>query len=128
MKDLESEDVQEFVNMLMGGDLPDGWELSHQPKLSLEEAFGVVYYLQEEMHLIPERFELCCVCDRIYDTDCQGHTIDATDNIDEWHCELGLGEQDLTDHDGQRFCSEECEIKFWRDKERSASGKSEQAE
>ncbi|MFW6030504.1 MAG: hypothetical protein ACOCRO_09680 [Halanaerobiales bacterium] len=38
-----------------------------------DEAFEVIYYLQEVLHIIPDKFEMCSECGSIYDTDCGGY-------------------------------------------------------
>lgn len=38
-----------------------------------EESFEIIYYLQETMHIIPDKFEMCSECESICDTDCGGY-------------------------------------------------------
>jgi len=60
------EQVEQFISMLTGGEL-ENLILVEQPKLSKRAAFCVVYYLQEEMRIIPDTFEMCMDCEDIFD-------------------------------------------------------------
>lgn len=91
MKALSLESVQEFMQMLTGGDLPDGMTMNYQPKLSVQSAFSVVWYLQEHLRIIPDNFELCAVCGELYDAHCDGHTLEEDGvNVCSMECEYDL--------------------------------------
>lgn len=42
------------------------------PKLTPEQAFSVIYYLQEELKVIPDVYEKCDECHEIFNTDSEG--------------------------------------------------------
>ncbi len=50
----------------------EGLVLFHQPSLSSEQAFSIIYYLQEELHLMPNHYDLCRVCHHLYDSQVGG--------------------------------------------------------
>ena len=76
MNDLSTADVQEIMDRLMGGDLPEHIRLVSQPNLAASQAFGVIYFLQEHTQIIPDNFEKCEVCDCIFDVDDEGFNDD----------------------------------------------------
>lgn len=41
-------------------------------KLTPDQAFAVVYYLQEKLMVLPDHFEKCDYCDALYDTESEG--------------------------------------------------------
>lgn len=60
---------------LMGIELPDGVHCK-MPKLSANKAFSVIWFLQEEMHCLPDTIEQCKVCKELFDTDSSGVCLD----------------------------------------------------
>ena len=84
----ELEIVEEFHAFLMGL-LPEGVVVPKKPKMSVRRAFSVIWFLQAVSRLVPDHFELCDQCKRIYDSDDDG----------------GYDEQR-----GKSFCSESCEV------------------
>lgn len=69
------EDVKTFYNWLQGEPL-ENFVLSYQPKLSPEEAFSIIYVLQEGLGIIPDTIEMCKECNQLYDSNSEGRTID----------------------------------------------------
>lgn len=66
------EKTQELYEFLKGG-IPEGFTLkTWKPKLSEDEAFTIIYVLQEKFHLIPDHFENCARCKEIFDMECEG--------------------------------------------------------
>jgi hypothetical protein len=61
------EQVEDLVTMLTGGDT-GGVHLAHQPALTREQAFSVLYYLQEVLFLVPNHYEMCAKCKLLYDS------------------------------------------------------------
>ena len=67
------------------------------PKLSDTKAFNILYYAQEFLGAIPDKFEKCSRCGKIFDTESTGDHIteeDIEDNkefkkcdLDCWYCE-----------------------------------------
>lgn len=62
--------------------------LQEELKLPKKRAFSVIWYLQEQLPLLPDHIEQCSVCGELYDSYAQGH-----------HSELT----------GKFYCSESCE-------------------
>ena len=54
----------------------EGYTLTAQPNLTPEQAFCVLYMLQEEFGLIPNTYEMCSKCKELYDSDVEGVVID----------------------------------------------------
>lgn len=77
-RDIES--VRELYDFLQGRtdcgitNFPD----AHRPNLTGEQAWHVIYMLQEHMGLLPDHYEKCRGgnCDAILDTECEGRVID----------------------------------------------------
>jgi hypothetical protein len=107
MSKITLEQTQKLFDMLQGGEL-DGMTLAEQPKLSARAAFSVIYYLQEELGIIPDTYEACAVCGELYDADCDGHVV-SEDTIDGWYEENGISLSAIKKHEGAHVCSEECE-------------------
>lgn len=74
INDIRVDDVQKFLNFLQTG-AAEGYVFKRPLRLTPEQAFSVIYYLQEEMHVIPDTYEMCDECHRIYDTDEEGEVI-----------------------------------------------------
>ena len=110
---VELEQVQEFVDMLTDTSLPDGMEMPQQPRLSRREAFSVVWFLQERLRVLPDRYELCHICEELFDAHCEGSFVDGADVPGQWRQGIGITKEMLEQHDGTMFCSPECECEYW---------------
>ena len=80
MDEITLEEVQELYDFLKGH-LPKEITMKDPPQLSPELAFSIVWFLQEHMGIIPDKFERCSVCNSIYDADDGG--IYSGDNLEE---------------------------------------------
>lgn len=47
----------------------DDFLFKNQPNLTADEAFAVIYYLQERFHVIPDTIEKCSCCNELYDSE-----------------------------------------------------------
>lgn len=47
----------------------DDFLFKNQPNLTADEAFAVIYYLQERFHVIPDTIEKCACCNELYDSE-----------------------------------------------------------
>jgi hypothetical protein len=113
------EQIQELMQMLTGGDLPDGVRMSHQPQLTPTQAFGVIWYLQEHLHVLPGNFEQCDYCRDVFDADYNGHYIDPGDNPDDyggWHTSIGVTQEMIAAAGGVHVCSQQCDVRLWCEK------------
>lgn len=76
--------------------------IGKSPKLSDKKAFNILYYAQEFLRTIPDKFEKCSKCGKIYDTETEGWTISEEDlenrdcfkkcDLGCFYCEDCLGE------------------------------------
>jgi len=64
------EDTEKFYQFLQGV-VPECLTLVAPPILTAEQAFSVIYYLQEIMHIIPDKYEKCRECGDLFDS-CEG--------------------------------------------------------
>lgn len=78
---IELEAVQKFYKWLQGGDSPDRISFKVNPKLTAEEAFSVIYYLQEELEILPDHYEQCKECNCLFDSYNEGVSIDKETTI-----------------------------------------------
>jgi len=67
-KELTVEQVEEFHNFLSSGEQPEGMQVGRPPKVGKKVAFTIIWYLQEHLRIIPDNFEMCDRCLRIYDS------------------------------------------------------------
>ena len=61
------EKVRQFYEYLTG---------KFRPKLSQNKAFGLIYYLQETMHCLPDTIEKCRVCGGLFNSGREGFILD----------------------------------------------------
>ena len=94
-KDMNEEQVQEFMDILTGKSMPDeiitensfslsqkGVGFTSSLSLSQEDAFFIVWVLQEHYGIIPDNFEKCDRCDVIFDTHNSGYYLDDQYELD----------------------------------------------
>jgi hypothetical protein len=110
MKQVTTEKMQELMDMLTGFRIPEGVEISNKPNLSQKQAASVIWFLQECTRVLPDYFEVCAICGSVFDTRSEGH---VTGEYDDWHEGIDLTPQQVKEHEGECFCSRECEVKFW---------------
>jgi len=95
--ELTREDIEQFLQMLTGGELPDGMRMKAQPQLTAAQAASVLWYIQEQLHAIPDHWECCAICSGLFDAYAEGGT----------HHELGACcDECLSD---TVFCTSCCE-------------------
>lgn len=73
------EETLELYKWLQGEKM-EGYEINNQPKLNKEQAFAVIYMLQEAYGFIPDTFEKCDVCGELFDSDIEGEIISDKDS------------------------------------------------
>lgn len=74
MEKITIDQVNQFFEYLQG-EIPEGFVGVKSPKLSPQQAFDVIYILQENLHLLPDHYELCCQCHQLYDSWREGRII-----------------------------------------------------
>ncbi len=57
------------------GEKMEGYKIKYQPKLNKEQAFAIIYLLQEAYGFIPDVYEKCDTCGKLYDSDVEGDVI-----------------------------------------------------
>lgn len=67
---------------------------SHLPKLTDEQAFLVIYVLQEVYGVIPDSYEQCTNCGGLYDSYEEGNQYHDENYCDSCYNELGLSESE----------------------------------
>ena len=67
--------VQELYDFLQGECHPDNINNTDKPNLSADQAWHVIYCLQEHFGMLDDRFERCRECGDIYDSYDGGTTI-----------------------------------------------------
>lgn len=77
--DSDIEKIQEFYRFLTGEKIPETISLGHghNPKMSKNKAFSIIWYLQEHLSIFPDTIEKCAACGELFDTDSEGIYWDA---------------------------------------------------
>jgi len=70
-EEITLEQVEEFYRFLQGK-LPAEMIMACRPKLSERKAFKIIWYLQEHLRIIPDKFERCS-CGVLFDMGREGH-------------------------------------------------------
>lgn len=74
------EDVRQFYRWLTGEGVED-ISTASQPMLTEEEAWAVIYYLQEKLEILPDKFERCRACGGIYDSENEGVSVNRVTTV-----------------------------------------------
>jgi len=74
MEKITINQANEFFEYLQG-EVPEGFVHVKSPKLSPGRAFDVIYVMQEQLGVLPNHYEMCCRCHRLYDTYAEGGMI-----------------------------------------------------
>jgi len=95
------EQMQELFDFLRGK-LPDSMSIvkKNMPILRDDQAFSIIWYIQEHLGRLPDKFELCHECKQIYDTDCGGIAVDFLRDAKE------MGYNCTRKDRGHTFCSD----------------------
>lgn len=81
IEDIPIEQVQEFYEWLQGKSCPEHLHFKDKLNLTEEQAFSVIYFLQEHLYILPDKYERCGKCGCIYDSDCEGTSISEETTI-----------------------------------------------
>jgi len=65
------DEVEELFNFLQGQDFKSITKID-KPNLTADQAFSVIYVLQEGLGIIPDTYEKCSKCDTLFDSDSGG--------------------------------------------------------
>ncbi len=109
--------IQDLMDMLTGGELPEGFTIGNRPQLTVEQAFNVVWFLQEHLRVIPDYYEMCDQCERIYNSEEEGHSLseDQYEAGIDWYKNFDITLEMVMEHEGAHFCGNDCELQFWRE-------------
>ena len=71
---MDFDKTKEFYEFLLGKD-KEFKGLTEENKLNLtpEQAFHIIYYLQEKHLIIPDVYEKCNECQKLYNSEKEGH-------------------------------------------------------
>ena len=74
MKIIDLEKINEFYRFLTGEKTPCGITLTstRHPKMTEKKAFAIIWFLQEQMGILPDNIERCDCCGNIYDANKEG--------------------------------------------------------
>lgn len=81
LDEISIEQVQEFYEWLQGKSCPENIHFEKKLNLSEEDAFRVIYYLQEHLEILPDNYERCDKCGCIYDSNEEGSYINKETTI-----------------------------------------------
>jgi hypothetical protein len=79
LEDITQEQIEQFYEFLQGK-VPEGLIMKRPPHLSKPMAFRIIYYLQEELGILPDKYERCITCGHIYDSENEG-------SLNSLHCD-----------------------------------------
>ena len=65
---ITEEVMNNLSSFLMGLHIPDKFGITNLPTLNMEQAWAVIYMLQEWLQILPDHYEKCSNCGYIYDT------------------------------------------------------------
>lgn len=72
LDDITLEKIEKFYEFLQGKYMPEYLYMKCPPRLSEQKAFKIIYYMQEIMEILPDKFERCTTCGCIYDSEMGG--------------------------------------------------------
>ena len=107
MQKIESDTMNDLLSFLKGEFTPDTVKIvdkSKLPKLTTIQAWFVIYVLQEHFEILPEKFEMCDDCGRIFDSEIEGIHTDDKVQFEEGEIGDGLPLEDI----GKFLCGQ-CE-------------------
>lgn len=87
--------VNEFYEFLQGN-VPEGITTRPKIKLTKNQAFSIIWYLQEKFSVIPDHIEQCDVCGNLYDSWSQGHHSELTNKF---YCNQGCEPRGLEERE-----------------------------
>jgi hypothetical protein len=117
---LESDDwvekLNEFLVYLTRGKLPVGVKCK-SPKVSLDMAGNIIWFLSEVLKIIPDTYEICDICEDIYNSDMMSYyetngkhyCSSCEDDAPVCHCEdcgdeAGYKDKAYSEKDGLYLC------------------------
>lgn len=81
LDDIEIGQINEFYEWLQGKSCPEKLHFKEKLNLTEEQAFSVIYFLQEYLEVLPDKYERCRECGCIFDTHYGGTCINEFTTI-----------------------------------------------
>lgn len=78
VEDIGIEKVNEFYEWLQGKNCPENIHFEEKLNLTEEQAFSVIYFLQEYLGILPDNYERCRECGCIFDSYEEGTSVNET--------------------------------------------------
>ena len=72
VEEVDTNEVLEFFDWLQGKAEIKRMYFAENPKLSQEAALSVIYYLQERLGVLEDKYEMCRECGCIFDSEYEG--------------------------------------------------------
>lgn len=94
--------IIELFEFLQGKEV-EHFTLKRRPKLTKNQAFTVIYYLQERMGLIPDKYEFCDGCHELFDADYGLCHVDDKEQLKEMR---KIGYRVTSKDIGKTFCDD----------------------
>lgn len=73
LEEITQEKIEKLYKFLQG-EMPPDIHMKRHPKLSSRMAFSIIWFIQEELEILPDRYERCKTCGRIFDSYSEGDT------------------------------------------------------
>lgn len=62
------EEIEEFYKLLVEHEIPDGYRMPNlPPRMTGEQAFSLIWFLQERLRCLPDNIKRCGCCDSLAD-------------------------------------------------------------
>jgi len=100
--------MQRFYEFLQGKFHPENMMCKDAPNLSKDQAWHVIYCMQEHFGIFDDRFERCKECDTIFDSYEEGTVInEATEPVERYTLCEGQYLNQFTESEYGHYC-EDC--------------------
>lgn len=88
LEDIEKEKIVELYEWLQGKSCPKCLNFEEKLNLTEEQAFSVIYFLQEYLEILPDNYERCRNCGCIFDMENEGTSIsEETEEVFDYETE-----------------------------------------
>ena len=71
-QEIAEPDIDDFSQFLQGQYMPWNLNMSHPPKMTKAMANKIIYYLQEILGVLPDKYDMCKTCGIMYDSANEG--------------------------------------------------------
>lgn len=111
-KEVDGTTVNALIQLLVDHEMEDGVTIDLPAQMTHAQAFSVVWYMQEVLHILPDKFEMCSECKIVFNSEEQGRYTDETSYKEQefYYDSIGFDKTEVDGVGGNHFCSPECEI------------------